>query len=576
MNKITKTALIVVCMLALVVAAFLLTRGCQMNRNDEIVPSELTAAPEETTGHTEPATEPSVPIEDTNATNPTDPSVTVPPATTQPTEPMPSEPSETVPSVPIQTDPVPVELESISVATVPAKCVYFVGDKLDLSGLVLMGHYSDGSYCLISDGISGYPMILDTLGRQSITINYGDRSVILEVEVLPVLVTDVKINSMPVKTEYDDGDKIDTTGLSLLISYNNGLKETLTSGFSVSPEILSGCGEHRITVKYNGFQTTFSVSVSHSMIASGSCGDSLTWEISECGVLTISGSGLMYDYTRGKGAPWSEYDIFRVILPDGLTNIGDVAFYWCYNITDIRMPDSLEEIGDYAFAACHRLSDLRIPNGVKRIGRNAFQSCFALTEISIPDSVTTIADSAFIEASNLSTIRIGKGLRYIGVDVFAYCNALSGVWVDEGNDWFINDERGALFSKDGTALVVFPRNITGKYVVPDGVVRLSDHAFQNSSVTEVIIPDSVKQIDKYAFEDSKLLSAVTIGSGIQEILFGAFEGCDALLEMRIYAMNCYIGSSNGLGDPGQTIIYAYYGSSIRFYAQSDCYEFVEL
>ena len=86
---------------------------------------------------------------------------------------------------------------------------------------------------------------------------------------------------------------------------------------------------------------------------SGSCGDNLNWSLTE-GVLTISGSGAMWDFTENEMAPWYDLrdEVRKVVLPSQLTHIGELAFYDCYRLTIMDLPDKVESIGAFAFASC--------------------------------------------------------------------------------------------------------------------------------------------------------------------------------------------------------------------------------
>ncbi|MGM9599432.1 MAG: leucine-rich repeat domain-containing protein [Faecousia sp.] len=86
--------------------------------------------------------------------------------------------------------------------------------------------------------------------------------------------------------------------------------------------------------------------------ATGSCGDSLQWSYSS-GTLTITGSGPMDDFARDN-APWvsCRESVNTVILPDGLTSIGNCAFYSFTRLTKITIPSTVTSIGSSAFAGC--------------------------------------------------------------------------------------------------------------------------------------------------------------------------------------------------------------------------------
>jgi hypothetical protein len=138
---------------------------------------------------------------------------------------------------------------------------------------------------------------------------------------------------------------------------------------------------------------------------SGICGDNLTWEFDEyTSTLTISGTGAMYDYESVSmsgffiNQPWYSFadKITKIVINDGVTYIGEYAFYKCENLTSITMSGSVTEIGCYAFAFCIGLTSLTIPYGVTTIDVGAFGALLYLTTVTIPCSVKTIANEAFI------------------------------------------------------------------------------------------------------------------------------------------------------------------------------------
>ena len=164
------------------------------------------------------------------------------------------------------------------------------------------------------------------------------------------------------------------------------------------------------------------------VVDSGSCGHNLIWKlIDENGnmTLTISGSGEMVDFYYN--SPWNAYcsSIVKVMLPEGITNIGSYAFRKCSNLTSITIPNSVMSIGDRAFYDCYGLSRIIIPDSVMSIGYYAFNSCSSLTSIVIPDSVTSIGRGAFHGCSSLTSITIPNSVTSIGEDAFYKCDKMT-------------------------------------------------------------------------------------------------------------------------------------------------------
>ena len=146
------------------------------------------------------------------------------------------------------------------------------------------------------------------------------------------------------------------------------------------------------------------------IIASGTCGaegSNLTWELSDGGLLTISGTGAMasYDYDGCSGnvnnSPWYDYkeSILSVVIENGVTNIGQGAFAQCSNVTSIDIPVSVTGISNDAFVNCSELTSAPIGEGVVTIEWNAYEMCTGITSVTIPASVQTIGSWAFVHCS---------------------------------------------------------------------------------------------------------------------------------------------------------------------------------
>ena len=136
------------------------------------------------------------------------------------------------------------------------------------------------------------------------------------------------------------------------------------------------------------------------MVASGTCGDNLTWSLDRAGTLTISGSGAMTDYSINNAdsttAPWRNYasSICSVVFEPGVTSIGGHTFYKFQNLKSIRFPNDyfsrLSTIGEGAFECTGLTGTLSLPYGVTVIKNGAFSECINLTGLSLPSSLTSI------------------------------------------------------------------------------------------------------------------------------------------------------------------------------------------
>ena len=122
-------------------------------------------------------------------------------------------------------------------------------------------------------------------------------------------------------------------------------------------------------------------------------GNGLYWELSDNGVLTISGRGNMpnYAYDKYKNAPWAKKQYNKVIIEEGISSIGDYSFRFG-SMSSIEIAPSVTIIGKGSFAGCKYLSSLNIPSSVIRIERYAFGACDMLSSVVIPNSVMSIGE----------------------------------------------------------------------------------------------------------------------------------------------------------------------------------------
>ena len=119
---------------------------------------------------------------------------------------------------------------------------------------------------------------------------------------------------------------------------------------------------------------------------SGACGDNVNWTYdSSTYTLTISGTGKMHDY-YDNDCPWEDYKniIKNIVINNGITTIGEYAFYNCTSLTSVTISDSVTKIDKYAFGYCSSLTSIEIPNSVTSIGLGSFKGCTSLQSMTIP------------------------------------------------------------------------------------------------------------------------------------------------------------------------------------------------
>ena len=156
----------------------------------------------------------------------------------------------------------------------------------------------------------------------------------------------------------------------------------------------------------------------------------MTWNLSDDGTLTISGTD-MPNYNSPSNVPWfnQRNNIRKVVIENGVTNIGSSAFQYCSNITSITIPKSVIEIGDFSFSGCTNLSSITIPSYVTNIGQDAFEKCSSLTSVTIPNSVTSIGQGAFSGCSGLISVNIPDLVKSIETYTFYQCSSLTSITI---------------------------------------------------------------------------------------------------------------------------------------------------
>ena len=296
--------------------------------------------------------------------------------------------------------------------------------------------------------------------------------------------------------------------------------------------------------------------------------DNLTWKLDADGTLTISGTGAMKNYnnTDNLSPVYKNSSVKKVVIEDGVTNIGERAFYDCSSLTSITIPDSVTSIGTSAFNGCISLPSITLPDSVTSIGNFAFEWCsglssitlsnnitsigdFAfhgcpLTSITIPDSVTSIGEMAFHSCSNLKSITIPDSVTSIESAVFYNCTSLTSITIP---DSVTSIGKSAFSLCSSLTSITIPDSVTSigesafdscrsliSITIPDSVTSIEKYAFYGcSSLTSITIPDSVTSIGKYAFYNCSGLTSITIPDSVTSIGNYTFNGCSSLTSITI-------------------------------------------
>ena len=269
----------------------------------------------------------------------------------------------------------------------------------------------------------------------------------------------------------------------------------------------------------------------------------LHWEVST-GVLsgktlTISGTGAMpdFDFPNGNLAPWWNYEALgmltsfgnfklegelkKVVIKDGVTNVGDYALFFLPAATQVTLPESVTHIGRYGIAMCSKLTGLSIPKGVtgigdfglagngltavtlpdglQSLGRGAFDSCASLTNTTLPAAITAVPGKCFADCTKLLNVKYAGTVTAIGDLAFESCKALTAA------------------------------------PIPETVTAIDKAAFTGcTALTDVTIPAGVSTIPEDCFRGCTALTDIDLPGTVTSVGHNAFTGCTALKDVRCY------------------------------------------
>ena len=274
---------------------------------------------------------------------------------------------------------------------------------------------------------------------------------------------------------------------------------------------------------------------------SGTCGENLTWDLTD-GVLTISGTGDMTNwYFDLVYTPWEAQrsSITSVVISDGVTSIGNSAFYYCSGLTSIEIPNSVTSIGDNAFYGCSGLTSIEIPNSVTSIGVDAFYGCTGLKSLKLSKNWIKNDDSNFYicGAVNESNGNISSPVAYewtqrlesveapawffdVAESNWASCpKYLEHVTVNNGE---LTDNGFAVISRSYKTLQSLDLSAASN-------TEMTDEAFKGCYNLQTLkLPTGLTEIGYMAVADCKNLQSIDIPASVTEISQSAFENCRSL------------------------------------------------
>lgn len=209
-----------------------------------------------------------------------------------------------------------------------------------------------------------------------------------------------------------------------------------------------------------------------------------------------------------------EKHVTTVVVPDSVTEIGDLCFSGDNYLVSLTLPDGLAELPYGALESCFRLMDFDLPQGLKKISGSALQYNYYLTHLTLPSSLTEIEQLNFIGLHGLQSLTLAE-------DDAAFK-------LDETN--------GLLMTADGTRLL---------------------HCFSDiSPAEEIILPEGMKTIDPFAFHYDVTVEKIVLPEGTETIGLLAFGICPKLTEIVIPASVTAIGVMEGQAGSGSITSFA--------------------
>ena len=249
----------------------------------------------------------------------------------------------------------------------------------------------------------------------------------------------------------------------------------------------------------------------------------------------------------GEGAFYQCTNLVSVAIPDGVTSIGRSAFESCTNLVSVVIPESVASIGGYAFSDTALLNcaaedvvvvdgwvlgvsevgrgkrAIEIPGTAKGIADFAFGCCMNLESVVIPKSVGKIADYAFSDCTNLTEVTIAEGVKSIGDCAFVGCENLKKIDLPDS----VTKIGSGAFDRTGL----------------DGVLKgwLFEVPEGDKDKSEIVISGEVTRIADGVFSECKNLESVVIPDSVTGIADGAFSGCTTLKKVTIPQVVCTKG-----------------------------------
>lgn len=268
----------------------------------------------------------------------------------------------------------------------------------------------------------------------------------------------------------------------------------------------------------------------------GAEGSSLTWEISDSGMLSISGTGEMKDYSETNPAPWPKEEVTGVEIQAGVTSIGSYAFAGCFRMLSANISGTVDTINDHAFSGCFALSRADLSDDLVVLGPYAFENCKKLESFDVGGCLLRLEEGVFDGCTALKNVQLHEVME-IGAAAFRNCSSLQKL--DAPDVLSIGDD--AFNGCSAMETITFAKQLSGFGVrsfynctsltqidIPDGVTVIPQQAFyQCTSLNGISLPDSVTTVEEEAFKLCRSAATIRLSNQLASIGQGAFYGCES-------------------------------------------------
>lgn len=229
----------------------------------------------------------------------------------------------------------------------------------------------------------------------------------------------------------------------------------------------------------------------------GSLSQTVTWEFKD-GTLIISGEGEMEGMSSSRYPPWYylHNEIKTVIIGEGITTVGPLAFADCVNLTRVQLPSTVRALTARCFYNCQSLTQIELPLQLTFLGSSAFEQCSSLKSMILPNALKDTEGYTFKGCTSLESVTLSNKLERVSFGMFDGCKCLKEI------------------------------------TLPKSVTRINDTAFRFcESLTKVEIQGKIKFVGDFGFAECRSLATLDFPAGLQSIGSYAFQGCRSLMEI---------------------------------------------